>query len=39
MVTEFSDDAYWKCPYTGRLFSGASMDWYGSIRKRLAGKL
>lgn len=22
MVTEFSDDAYWKCPYTGRLFFG-----------------
>ena len=21
-VTEFSDDAYWKCPYTGRLFFG-----------------
>ena len=22
MVTEFSDGAYWKCPYTGRLFFG-----------------
>lgn len=22
MVTEFSDDAYWSCPYTGRLFFG-----------------
>ena len=22
MVTEFSDDAYWKCPCTGRLFFG-----------------
>lgn len=22
MVTEFSDDAYWDCPYTGRLFFG-----------------
>ena len=21
-VTEFSDDAYWKCPYTGKLFFG-----------------
>lgn len=21
-VTEFSDDAYWKCPYSGRLFFG-----------------
>lgn len=21
-VTEFSDDAYWECPYTGRLFFG-----------------
>lgn len=22
LITEFSDDAYWKCPYTGRLFFG-----------------
>ena len=21
-MTEFSDDAYWKCPYTGKLFFG-----------------
>jgi len=33
-ITEFSDDAYWKCPYTGRLFFGGinGLVWLDPIR-------
>ena len=35
-VTEFSDDAYWKCPYTGKLFFGGinGLIWVGPQNDR-----
>lgn len=34
-VTEFSDDAYWKCPYTGRIFFGGinGLVWINPTKK------